>query len=346
MSDNVLDNVPKVKPFWSPLAEHEVTPPDWLIDGWLPLDSFGVLFGQPSAGKSFLALDISAIIASGRPSWHGHKTKGEPLPVFYLCGEGKNGLRLRLEAWKMRGSNSVVFEQVKDNLFISETSANLTDLDDVERLCESIEKINPKPALIVIDTLARNFGGQDENATQAMNAFVNHCDLLRSRLNGMAVLVVHHTGHKERERPRGSIALIGASDFAIFAENHADIVNIKSTRMKDGEPPKPLALKFERVLVAKDNEGLGVYSSHLTKADGFEPKPKGLGGLQETMMNHLKDLRDASKANGLNGEVLLADLKEAWRKDGQEVSRIKRTLESLESRLMVRLSGEVIYLRQ
>jgi len=289
---------------------------------------------------------MSAIIASGRPSWHGHKTKGEPLSVFYLCGEGKNGLRLRLEAWKRRGSNEIVFDRVRENLLISETSSNLTDLDEVERLCESIEKINPKPALIVIDTLARNFGGQDENSTQAMNTFVNHCDLLRSRLDGVAVLVVHHTGHKEKERPRGSIALIGASDFAIFVENHADIVSLKSTRMKDGEPPKPLALRFEREQVATDSEGLGVYSSHLVRDSDYKATSQRIGERQREVLTLIKNLETQSRDRGLNGQVLYSEIREAYRLTGANTKNLKRELESLEKSGFLRMDGEVITLRQ
>lgn len=346
MSENALDNIPERKSFWSPLADHECKPPDWLIEGWLPFDSFGVLYGQPSSGKSFCALDMSAIIASGRPTWHNHKTKNEPLPVFYLCGEGKNGLRQRLEAWKLRGSNEAVFHHVRENLHISKTSADLTNLEQVEGLCESIEKVHPKPALLVIDTLARNYGGQDENSTQAMNQFVNHCDLLRSRLGGMSILVVHHTGLKEQERPRGSNALLGASDFMIFAKNNADLVTLKSVRMKDGEPPKPLTLKFMRQIVSKDEEGLGVSSSYLIRDDDFKPDQSGLRDNQKSALRYLKELDQQSRDIGLNGAIMLDDFKESWRLGGENTKNASRILESLEKRKSILINGEVIRLRQ
>lgn len=67
-----------------------------------------------------------------------------------------------------------------------------------------------KPQLIVVDTLARNFGEGDENNTADMNAFVAAMDDLRSRYPGSTVLVVHHTGHAEKGRSRGSMAFKGA----------------------------------------------------------------------------------------------------------------------------------------
>ena len=37
--------------------------PDWLINGLIPENSLVELYGEPGAGKSFLALDFRAIIA-------------------------------------------------------------------------------------------------------------------------------------------------------------------------------------------------------------------------------------------------------------------------------------------
>lgn len=346
MSENALDNIPEREPFWSPLADHECKPPDWLIEGWLPFDSLGVLYGQPSSGKSFCALDMSAIIASGRETWHGYKTKSKPMPVFYLCGEGNNGLAQRLEAWRLRGSNDLVFHHVRENLQISKTSADLTDLEQVERLCESIEKVHPKPALLVIDTLARNFGGEDENSTQAMNKFVNHCDLLRSKLGGMSILVVHHTGLKEQDRPRGSIALLAASDFTIFVSNNADLVHLKSVRLKDGDPPKPLSLRFERKVVTQDEEGLSVFNSCLVRDDHARPEPTKLGHNQTNALRYLKELDQQSRDRGLNGQITLDEFEEAWRLNGESANNRKRTLEGLENRRLILINDGVIRLRQ
>lgn len=344
MSDNVLNHVPE--PFWSPLADHECKPIDWLIEGWIPFDSFGVLFGQPSAGKSFSALDISAVIASGRETWHGHKTKGEPMGVFYLCGEGKRGLRQRLEAWRKRGSNDLVWEQITENLHISKTSANLMNSDEVEAMCEDIEKVNPKPGLLVVDTLARNFGGSQENESSDMGQLVRNCDLLRSRLGGMPILVVHHTGLKDTHRPRGSGSLEAATDFMILAEKNADLVNLKVTRMKDGDPAKPLTLKFVRQMIDQDDEGLGVYSSHLVKDGDFMPDQSRLGDNQKNALKYLKDLDRQSKDRGLNGAIMLDDFKESWRLNGETMRVANRILESLEKRGSILIEGEVIRLRQ
>ena len=49
--------------------------------------------------------------------------------------------------------------------------------------------------MIVIDTLARNFGAGNENSTEDMNRFVASIDRYLREEFGSAILLVHHTGH-------------------------------------------------------------------------------------------------------------------------------------------------------
>lgn len=345
--ENVFTNVAQVKPFWSRLAELELKPIDWLIKGWIPFDSFGALYGPPGCGKSYLALDIASTIASGLPSWHGHKTKGEPMPVFYLCGEGKQGLRLRLEAWKRRGGNSApeVIDNLTENLYISASSAPLTDISEADRLLELIDKITDKPALMVIDTVARNFGGKDENNASDMEKLVKNCERMRNALSGMPVLAIHHTGLKDKDRMRGSSSLECATDFMLTVEKNADSLVPRVTRMKDGDHAPPLSLRFQSQDVGFDGEDL-IYSSHLTQ----DPRPKtddqGLGPAQVEIIGYLRKLKDKSLDRGLNGDVMMKDLQEKIRLSGGDNKRTKRTLESLADRGVIRINGDIITLRQ
>jgi putative DNA primase/helicase len=84
---------------------------------------------------------------------------------------------------------------------------------NVERaIGQVVQKDKIQPRIIIIDTLARNFGGGNENSTEDMSQFVAHIDKhLRDRFNA-TVLLVHHTGHGSAERGRGSRALKAAVD--------------------------------------------------------------------------------------------------------------------------------------
>src|SRR4029079_9871616 len=59
LTDEELDDLPK---------------PEWLVDGALPARSLILLFGDTGVGKSFLALDWAASIATGT-AWHGRPVK-------------------------------------------------------------------------------------------------------------------------------------------------------------------------------------------------------------------------------------------------------------------------------
>src|ERR1700674_809342 len=73
-----------------------IEPPEWLIDGVMPLMGLTALYGQPGGGKSFIALDMALAIASGRP-WQGHPVKRGY--VVYISAEGGSGLSKRVGAW-------------------------------------------------------------------------------------------------------------------------------------------------------------------------------------------------------------------------------------------------------
>jgi RecA-family ATPase len=61
----------------------------------MPEDGLVVLYGDPAAGKSFLALDWGLSVATGVPALGHEVKKGE---VVYIYGEGIRGLRQRAEA--------------------------------------------------------------------------------------------------------------------------------------------------------------------------------------------------------------------------------------------------------
>jgi hypothetical protein len=103
-----------------------------------------------------------------------------------------------------------------------------------------------KPALIVIDTLARCFGAGNENVQQDMNAFVRGCDTVRRAAPGATVLVVHHTGW-DASRERGSNALRAASDTMIRLARQGEAILLRVERQKDApvqEEPTVLTLEF------------------------------------------------------------------------------------------------------
>ncbi len=191
-----------------------ITPVQWLVERYIEANAMVILFGEPGVGKSFIALDMACCIATGE-AWQGFPVKQGP--VFYIAGEGHAGIGRRLGAWcRYRGVKL-------GSIHVSTTAAPLTEWDAVKQVMRGIKaKVEQHgvPALIVVDTLARNFGGLDENSNKDMGLFVQHMDRLKYELQ-TTILIVHHTGQGNKDRARGASALKGAVDIEHRVEARA-----------------------------------------------------------------------------------------------------------------------------
>lgn len=209
----------------------DTTPSQWRIKGFLEEDTTGLIFGDPGTYKSFLAIDMACHVATGK-DWHGCEVKQGP--VIYVAGEGHKGLRKRFVAWEQHHNTQLAGKPI----YVSSQAAQFYDGESAQQVVAGVDEIarhSDTPALIIIDTLARNFGPGDENSNNDMGLFLNHVDgLLRARF-GATVLIVHHTGHSNKERARGAMALKGAIDFEYRLEKTGTGRNVRMccTRMKD-----------------------------------------------------------------------------------------------------------------
>jgi hypothetical protein len=181
--------------------------PEWLVDDFLPRDGLGVMFGSPGSYKSFLALDLALCVAGGLPWGHHEVRKG---PVVYITGEGRSGFSVRVEAWLTNTGVETVdgFHLLPEMLPLLDSSRYVPAFAS---LCATL-----RPALVVIDTLARSMSGGDENSTRDMGVLMESVDTIR-RACGAHVLLVHHTT-KGGDGYRGSSALEGAADTMVRVE--------------------------------------------------------------------------------------------------------------------------------
>jgi hypothetical protein len=246
------------------VGELEIRPPQFRVDGLIEEDSLGLIFGDPGCCKTFIAVDLASCVATGTP-FHGREVKQGS--VFYIAGEGHNGLARRFAAWAVDRGVSI-----KDApLYKSTRGAHFLDAESaatVTREVQSLADENGDPAIIIIDTLARSFGGGDENSTKDMGAFVAAVDDLRACFPGSVVLIVHHSGHGAKDRARGASTLKGALDFEFQTKKEGGVITLENTKMKDAEPPKPMAFELQTV-----DLGNGAASAALKST--MAPPPKG-----------------------------------------------------------------------
>lgn len=230
---------------------------DWLLENWLVRNSLAGLVGPSGSCKTFLAIDWACRIATGM-HWLGNKAKRGG--VFYLAGEGHAGLRKRVRAWETY--NAVTMDGAPLYLanglpFLVEPSQALGTLEAIEALSDELlfNSGGAEPALIVVDTLARAMGGANENAAQDMGALIRSMDWLRSRFEA-CVLAVHHTGHGEGGRARGSSAFYAALDSEFLMKPDDSRIALSATKTKDWVKPQGLILQRRPVEIQfVDSEG-------------------------------------------------------------------------------------------
>jgi len=256
---------------------------EWLVKSIIPKRSFGVIFGKSGSRKSFLAIDISCAIATGS-LWHNHRTQAGA--VVYVAAEGQTGMAKRVRAWEIATSEQVEhLYTLGQGIVISDPSARNTLINAIHDL-EDTNGI--KVRLIVLDTLARNFEG-DENNSDSMGKFIRGCDLVKEATNA-SVLCVHHSGKDASKGGRGSSALNAACDFEfqVTHDSKTGLTTLSNTKQKDAEEAPDLVFDFQSIdlgIVCEEGEpitSLALLTQATTKNNNSGDNNPVLKALRET----------------------------------------------------------------
>lgn len=262
-------------------------PPTWRIKDILPEQGLTILWGRSGDLKSFVGVDIGLCVATGAP-WHGHEVKKGL--VVYIAAEGSTGLAKRaLGWWRTRGK-----DHPKPYFKLIPHSLALTG-DDFQPLLDAVTPL--KPALIIVDTLARTFGTGDENKQADMSAYVTAADRLREA-TGANILVIHHSGVHEDKRERGSNVLRGAADTVIKVSRKGDklslINNAPEGKQKDAEEFATIRLRTQKIAYTHNETEHSTLILNLddqvTPDENQEDKPKSskLGRVEQVVLNALR----------------------------------------------------------
>jgi len=340
---------------------NDIEPPDEIIEGILEADSLAQMFGKSGDGKTFVAADMARAIAWNQ-QWHGRDVMAGP--VLYLCGESPKGLRRRFMAAAMTHG-----EAVPSRLFVSEVAAPLATLEGAQAVHAAVEAIVAKlngelPVAIFIDTLARNYGG-DENSSEDMAAFVQHLDDYLRRPYRAAVVVVHHTGHGDQSRGRGSSVWKAALDTEIKVSRPTEAlrgtVELHFTKTKEIEPPPDIELQIitqelassnGEPLLRKNGEPLTagalvplINTDSLVPGSSKKSKEK-LGANQRTALDALLELYTEEREKFVDDDrdperafILLADWQAAAKLSKQRFADVKKTLAE---RHLIEIDGDQI----
>jgi hypothetical protein len=272
-----------------------VKPPKWLIKGAVAEGCFAAIIGPHASYKSFVALDMAFCVANGRP-WQGREVRQGP--VVYVAGEGQAGVGQRALGWTQakEGDHEAPFLTVPQGVAMP--------TGQLDELIGLIAAMDTPPALIILDTLARNFGTADENSSTDMGAFIAACDRLRLE-TGACVMVVHHTGKDLERGARGSNALPGGLDCMIGVKREGDRVTVINKapigKQKDAAEFDDIALLASEVRLDIETEDgepmttLVLIADHglIASGDADAPKPGRAPSAQAAVLAVLQEAETA-----------------------------------------------------
>ena len=284
---------------------------NWLVEGVLPEQAMGMMYGGSGTFKSFLALDAALHVVHGLP-WLGRPT--ERGPALWIAAEGGTSFGHRVNAWhrarRLPVSRDLVCIPVAIDLG-----------NEAWRVVDAVQStVGITPRLVVIDTLSQTYtAGGEENSATDMAAYLREIGTRLRDLWKATVMIVHHSGHSATERPRGSSAIQAntAFLFGVHRDEKEMLCTLSCQHQKDGERFDDTVFSLRRVELGEDKYGrplTHLAAHHLSSAEEVQEAADaevqaGRGGKNQLLLSLMQngqrenDLRKAFYVDcGLDNE--------------------------------------------
>jgi hypothetical protein len=174
----------------------------WLIEPLIEAGQSVAVYATPGTGKSLLALELGAALATGRPVL-GNPPR-EPVTVVYIDVENRqSSLVERLQAYRYEPGNLGRLV-----LFSFPSIAALDSLAGGQQILALA--VTHQATIVIIDTTSRVVAGKENDADTYL-AFYRHT-IIPLRARGIAMLRLDHPGKDVSRGTRGSSAKKGDVD--------------------------------------------------------------------------------------------------------------------------------------
>jgi hypothetical protein len=249
------------------------------VKGLVPKVGISLLYGESSAGKTFLAIHLALCTAWGLPFFGMRVKQGG---VVYVAAESGAGVLVRLKAAQAKLAPAIAAENLvrksegqrplkRAGLRVITEAPNLGPSGDPKPLMATIEdaKVDMTAAglglsLAIVDTWHAALGGGDDNTSTdtgtALRPLRELCEL-----HGLATMIVAHPGKDPEKGVRGSSALPAAADaiIALTVDGHTGpkakpssaTRRLSVTKMRDGECGMEAAYRLAVVDLGVDADG-------------------------------------------------------------------------------------------
>lgn len=300
-------------------------PPGWLIKDVVPRAEVVMLFGEPSTGKSFVALDLGAAVARGC-EWRGKRArKGR---VVFIVAEGGAGFRSRLKAYAAKHGLRLADLEIG----VIHAAPNMLERKDALEVCKAIVAFGGAD-LVIVDTFAQVTAGGNENAGEDMGMALANCRGIHTA-TGAVVLLVHHSGKDQSRGARGWSGLKGAMDAQLEVLRLPTGRMLRVTKQKDGEDGQVWGFELDVVLVGQDEDGDPVTSCVVRETEAPAVQQVGqamrkLGPVEKAVMEVVNTMAQA-QTSGIEVEAVLTEVASKLQApDGKRDTRKQRARRAL-----------------
>jgi hypothetical protein len=226
-------------------------PNRWQVKGRFRRSTINIIFGASGTYKSTTMAGL-AVSINCQSYWHDSLIESGGGGVLVIAAEDDEGVVDMIEA-------ACIEYGVNPNdvsLYITHGGYDLSNPEVIQGIKTSIAAMNKPLSAIIVDTLNRNCGGLDENSASDMRTFLNMLDELRG---DATVYVIHHNGHGDKQRERGSYAIRCNADSSVLCEFVEDTKLFTMTweKLRSAPIPKPLTLTPKTHVVRHEADSTG-----------------------------------------------------------------------------------------
>ena len=262
----------------------------WLIHDFLGAGELSCIFGPPGSGKSVLAGDLAAHVASER-EWLGRPVKFGS--VLYVAIERAALVMRRFAAFRNHhGVEEAPLALLSGHIDLrTSTDGANAIIEHAKRLADLAEI---ETSLVAIDTVSRALAGGDENSPKDMGALVANLARIQEA-TGAHVSALHHIPADGTQRLRGHGALLGACDTTIKVERVGQCRAAAVDKVNDGPEGERVTFDLQSVELHHDTETGTITTAPVVipaeQSAAMEPAGPRLTPNQETMLAVLKSTK-------------------------------------------------------
>jgi hypothetical protein len=277
----------------------EFVSPDYLIDGIMRRRYFYSLTAMTGAGKTAVALLIAVLTSDRKRRRKLGSHEVEHARVLYIACENPDDVRARLIGMESK----MGFDRADLDLLVID---NVTDLEkNMDRIRHEVEDFGGKIGLVIVDTSAAMFQGDDENNNPQMIAHAKTQRRLCDLPGRPTVLALCHptksVSAPEQLLPLGGGAYLNETDGNFTAWAHGDrLTTMHWTGKIRGPDFDPIEFRMPTITTSKLTDTKGrllptVMAEVVTDAQVEDAEAESLGQ-DDRLLRAMLERRDGSLA--------------------------------------------------